>query len=53
MDGAPGNKVRGIGMLVTTLVLIGLAGYAIVIPYFEQPRPAQTEMVDPPHQLGR
>ena len=39
MDRPPGNKVRMIGMMVSAFILIGLAGYAIAIPYLEKIKP--------------
>ena len=40
MDGKPGNKARTIGIVSTALILIGLAAYAISLPYLEAARPA-------------
>ncbi|MFN3387318.1 MAG: MAPEG family protein [Allosphingosinicella sp.] len=40
MDGKPRNKLRGIGIVVTMLVLLALAAYALVLPYLERSRPA-------------
>jgi uncharacterized membrane protein YecN with MAPEG domain len=39
MDRPPGNRVRTLGMLVSAVILIGLAGYAIAIPYLERLKP--------------
>ncbi|MDT9599423.1 MAPEG family protein [Sphingosinicella rhizophila] len=39
MDGGPRNRLRGLGIGVTMLVLLGLALYAIAIPYMERSRP--------------
>jgi uncharacterized membrane protein YecN with MAPEG domain len=36
MDREPRNRLRGIGIGVTMLVLLGLAFYAIAIPYVER-----------------
>lgn len=38
MDGPPRNKLRGAGIGVTMIVLLGLAFYAIAIPYVERSR---------------
>ena len=40
MDGKPGNKARTIGIVSTALILIGLAAYAISLPYLDAARPA-------------
>jgi uncharacterized protein len=40
MDRPPGNKLRTIGMMASALILIGLAGYAIAIPYLQRAAPA-------------
>ena len=40
MDGKPGNRLRTIGILSTALILIGLAAYAISLPYLDAARPA-------------
>lgn len=39
MDGKPGNKLRGVGIVVTMLVLLGLALYALALPYLDRGRP--------------
>ncbi|MDB5670617.1 MAG: putative relative of glutathione S-transferase superfamily-like protein [Alphaproteobacteria bacterium] len=39
MDRPPGNRVRTLGMMVSAFVLLGLAIYAITIPYLERVRP--------------
>jgi hypothetical protein len=36
MDRKPGNKLRTIGMIVTTIILLGLAVYAVVLVYQDQ-----------------
>jgi uncharacterized membrane protein YecN with MAPEG domain len=38
MDRPPGNRLRMIGAVGTGLLLVGLAAYALVIPYLERPR---------------
>jgi uncharacterized membrane protein YecN with MAPEG domain len=40
MDAKPGNKLRMAGALTTMLVLLGLALYAIAIPYLDRAREA-------------
>ena len=40
MDRGPRNRLRGIGIGVTMLVLLGLALYAIAIPYLERSKPS-------------
>lgn len=40
MDRPAPNPLRMGGILVTWLVLVGLAGYALTIPYLERGRPA-------------
>jgi uncharacterized membrane protein YecN with MAPEG domain len=42
MDGAPGNKLRMAGIITTALLLVGLAIYALVIPYLAHPKPGAT-----------
>jgi uncharacterized membrane protein YecN with MAPEG domain len=39
MDRPPGNRFRMIGTMVSGFVLLGLALYAITIPYLERVRP--------------
>jgi uncharacterized membrane protein YecN with MAPEG domain len=39
MDRGPTNRLRGVGIGVTMLVLLGLSLYAIAIPYLERSRP--------------
>jgi uncharacterized membrane protein YecN with MAPEG domain len=39
MDRPPGNRLRMIGTMVSGFVLLGLAVYAITIPYLERVRP--------------
>lgn len=38
MDRPPGNRLRTIGAVATALLLVGLAAYALVVPYLERPR---------------
>jgi uncharacterized membrane protein YecN with MAPEG domain len=40
MDRPPGNRLRMIGAIATALLLVGLAGYALVLPYLQRPRAA-------------
>ncbi|HEY0150016.1 MAG TPA: MAPEG family protein [Allosphingosinicella sp.] len=40
MDRPAPNTLRVIGMVVTWTVLLGLAAYALAIPYLERPAPA-------------
>jgi uncharacterized membrane protein YecN with MAPEG domain len=40
MDRPPGNRLRMIGALATGLLLLGLAVYALVLPYLAHPRAA-------------
>lgn len=47
MDGAPRNRLRGIGIGVTMLVLAGLAIYAITIPYVERSRATTIQIAAP------
>jgi uncharacterized membrane protein YecN with MAPEG domain len=42
MDRPPGNRLRMIGAIATSLLLVGLAVYALVVPYLERPRAATT-----------
>ena len=42
MDRPPGNRFRMFGIMVSVFILIGLAGYAIAIPYLERIKPAIT-----------
>jgi uncharacterized protein len=39
------SKLRGIGIMVTMLVLVGLAIYALTIPYLSGPKVTPTEEV--------
>ena len=39
------SKLRGIGILVTMLTLVGLAIYALTIPYFTGPKVTATEVI--------
>jgi uncharacterized membrane protein YecN with MAPEG domain len=38
MDRPPGNRLRRIGMMASALILVGLALFAIAIPYLQQVR---------------
>jgi hypothetical protein len=40
MDRQAPNKLRAIGIVITWAVLLGLAAYALAIPYIERGRPA-------------
>lgn len=40
MDRAGANALRAIGILLTWLSLLGLAAYALVLPYVDRSRPA-------------
>lgn len=46
MDRPPGNRLRTIGIVATALLLVGLALYALVLPYLGAPRagPAVSEI---------
>jgi uncharacterized membrane protein YecN with MAPEG domain len=41
MDRPPGNRVRTLATVVSGIILVGLAGYAISIPYLERAKPAR------------
>jgi uncharacterized membrane protein YecN with MAPEG domain len=40
MDRPPGNRLRMMGIVVSALILIGLAAYALALPYLDAARPA-------------
>lgn len=42
MDRAGANALRGIGIVITYVTLIGLAGYALAIPYMTTTDPVTT-----------
>lgn len=46
MERSAPNPLRAVGALVTMVVLIGLAGYALSIPYGGKPTPAATLAAD-------
>ena len=48
MDRKAPNPLRVGGMVVTWAVLLGLAAYALTIPYFDRPRPSPVSYAEAP-----
>ena len=48
MDRPAPNKLRMVGILVTWLVLLGLAAYALAIPYLERSKPVTIQYAETP-----
>ena len=46
LDRPAPNKLRMIGILITWAVLLGLAAYALAIPYLERSRPVSIQYAE-------
>lgn len=52
MDRAGGNALRMVGIVATWLTLLGLAAYALAIPYTQPPQPSAVTYASSPFSGG-